>query len=134
PHRTHLHIDPTPTVKITAHGLKATPGPATGKVVFVADTAEARAKAGEKVLLVRPETNPDDVHGIIGSEGTLTARGGATSHAAVVARGLGKPCVAGCEDLRIDLEHRLFSVDGVTVHEGDIITINGSTGDVILGD
>ena len=128
----HRQIDPSAEVQIIAKGLNAAPGAATGIVVFDADEAEARR--GEMVILVRPETNPDDVHGIIAAQGVLTARGGATSHAAVVARGLGKPCVTGCESLDIDLERGTFSVDGVTVSAGDVVTLNGSTGDVILGE
>ena len=125
-------IDPKAKPKIIARGLDASPG-AASKAVFDADRAEAMAKKGEKVILVRIETNPDDVHGMIAAEGVLTARGGKTSHAAVVARGMGKPCVAGAESLKVDLTKRLFSVSGTTVKEGDLITINGSTGDVILG-
>src|SRR5207244_6580765 len=97
------------------------------------DRAEEKAKKGEAVILVRIETNPDDVHGMIAAKGVLTARGGKTSHAAVVARGMGKPCGAGAESLRIDLEKRVFSVNGNRVTEGELITINGSTGEVILG-
>ncbi len=130
----HRRIDPKAKVMVIAKGLNASPGAASGKAVFDADTAEALSKKGEKVVMVRPETNPDDVHWMIGAQGILTARGGATSHAAVVARGLGKPCVAGCEALKIDAATRKFSVDNVVVHEGDIISINGSTGEVILGE
>src|SRR5439155_19767164 len=104
-----------------------------GKAVFDADLAVEWSKRGEKVVLVRPETSPDDVHGMIVAEGILTARGGATSHAAVVARSIGKPCVAGTETVRIDLDHRVFTADGVVVKEGDVISINGSTGEVISG-
>jgi pyruvate,orthophosphate dikinase len=130
----HRRIDPAAQVTAIAKGLNAAPGAATGKVVFDADRAELLARRGEPLILVRPETNPDDVHGIIAAQGTLTARGGATSHAAVVARGLGKPCVAGCESITIDLEQELFTVDGVTVRAGEVITINGSTGEVMLGE
>ncbi|HEY8736437.1 MAG TPA: pyruvate, phosphate dikinase, partial [Candidatus Dormibacteraeota bacterium] len=129
----HPRIDPKAKPKIIARGLDASPGAASGKAVFDADRAEAKAKKGEAVILVRIETNPDDVHGMIAAKGVLTARGGKTSHAAVVARGMGKPCVAGAESLKVDLTKRLFSVSGTTVKEGDLITINGSTGDVILG-
>ena len=129
----HPRIDPKAKPKIIARGLDASPGAASGKAVFDADRAEARGKKGEAVILVRIETNPDDVHGMIAAQGVLTARGGKTSHAAVVARGMGKPCVAGAESLKVDLVKRLFSVNGTTVKEGDLITINGSTGDVILG-
>jgi len=129
----HPRIDPKAKPKIIAKGLDASPGAASGKAVFDADRAEARGKKGEAVILVRIETNPDDVHGMIAARGVLTARGGKTSHAAVVARGMGKPCVAGAESLKVDLQKKLFTVSGTTVKEGDLITINGSTGDVILG-
>src|SRR5438132_976765 len=129
----HPRIDPKAKPKVIAKGIDASPGAASGKAVFDADRAEERGKKGEAVILVRIETNPDDVHGMIAAKGVLTARGGKTSHAAVVARGMGKPCVAGAESLRINLEKRGFSVNGRTVKEGDLITINGSTGEVILG-
>ncbi len=122
-----------PNLIVIAKGLNAAPGAAVGKAVFDADRAEKLGRAGEKVILVRPETNPDDVHGLIHAQGVLTARGGATSHAAVVARGLGKPCVAGCEALHIDPDTRSFSVDDVVVREGDLLSIDGSTGEVFLG-
>src|SRR5205807_1164297 len=121
----------TPQPKVIAKGIDASPGAASGKAVFDADRAEEQGKKGDAVILVRIETNPDDVHGMIAAKGVLTARGGKTSHAAVVARGMGKPCVAGAESLRINLEKRVFSVNGSTVKEGDLITINGSTGEVI---
>jgi len=116
-----------------AKGLNASPGAATGIAVFDADTAEELGKKGESVILVRPETSPDDVHGMLVAKGILTQHGGATSHAAVVARGLGKPCVAGCEAIHIDLARRLFTVNGRVVKEGDIISIDGSTGEVFIG-
>ncbi len=120
--------------KRLARGLNASPGAAVGEVYFDADTAERMAKdAGKKVILVRPETNPDDVHGMLAARGILTQHGGATSHAAVVARQLGTPCVAGCEDIKIDLSARQFSVDGLIVKEGDVISIDGGTGEVFLG-
>ncbi len=130
----HRQIDPSAKVTVIAKGLNASPGAATGKAVFDAETAKEWAQNGEKVILVRPETNPDDVGGMLASEGILTARGGATSHAAVVARGIGKPCVVGAESIKIDLEKRLFNVNSYTVKEGDVITINGTTGEVILGE
>ncbi|MCL5960905.1 MAG: pyruvate, phosphate dikinase [Chloroflexi bacterium] len=129
----HRRIDPNAEVNVIAKGLNASPGAASGKAIFDPDKAEELGKNGERVILVRPETSPDDVHGMLVAQGILTARGGATSHAAVVARGLGKPCVAGAESLKIDLRTRSFSVDGVVVKEGDVISINGSTGEVILG-
>jgi len=129
----HRRIDPSAKVEILATGLAASPGAAYGKAVFDADRAEEMAKAGEKVILVRIETNPDDVHGMIAAEGVLTSRGGRTSHAAVVARGMGKPCVAGAESVRVDLERRQFTAGGRTVGEGEEFTIDGSTGNIIAG-
>jgi pyruvate,orthophosphate dikinase len=119
--------------RLLAKGLNASPGAAVGQAVFDADRAAERGETGDSVILVRPETSPDDVHGMIASKGILTARGGATSHAAVVARGMGKPCVAGVEALRVDLVNRKMSVDGKTVSEGDTISIDGATGEVFLG-
>jgi pyruvate,orthophosphate dikinase len=118
---------------LLAKGLNASPGAAVGKAIFNADRAEEQGKAGEQVILVRPETTPDDVNGMIVSQGFLTQHGGGTSHAAVVARGWGKPCVAGCEDIRIDNNRNLFTVDGHTIKEGDWISIDGRTGEVFLG-
>jgi pyruvate,orthophosphate dikinase len=129
----HTRLDPKATVQVLATGLAASPGAAYGKAVFDADRAEAMAAKGEKVILVRIETNPDDVHGMIAAQGVLTARGGRTSHAAVVARGMGKPCVAGAESVRVDLVKRQFVAGGQTVKEGDAFTIDGSTGRVIAG-
>ena len=119
--------------RLLATGLNASPGAATGIAIFDADTAEERGKGGDAVILVRPETNPDDVHGMIESQGILTQRGGMTSHAAVVARGWGKACVAGCETISIDLDARAFRVGDKVVHEGDYISIDGSTGSVFEG-
>ena len=130
----HRRIDPNADKKVIAKGLPASPGAASGKVVFDADEAEELGKKGEKVLLVRPETTPDDIHGIIAAEGVLTSRGGMTSHAAVVARGMGKPCVAGAGDIYIDLDMKVFKVGDLEVKEGDKITIDGATGEVILGE
>ncbi len=130
----HKQIDPNAKVNVIAKGLNASPGAAVGKAVFDPERAKALGNAGDVAILVRPETNPDDVGGIIASLGVLTARGGMTSHAAVVTRGLGKPAVVGCEALEIDLEKRMFEANGTIVKEGDIITINGSAGDVILGE
>jgi pyruvate,orthophosphate dikinase len=119
--------------KLLAVGLNASPGAASGMAIFDADTAEERGKAGEAVILVRPETNPDDVHGMVQARGILTQHGGMTSHAAVVARGWGKPCVAGCEAIRINLDARKFSVNGKEIKEGDYISLNGATGEVFEG-
>jgi pyruvate,orthophosphate dikinase len=129
----HRRIDPKAKVNVLATGLAASPGAAYGKAVFDADRAEAMAKKGEKVILVRIETNPDDVHGMIAAEGVLTSRGGRTSHAAVVARGMGKPCVAGAESVQVDLVKRQFTAGGTKIKEGEPFTIDGSTGNVIAG-
>ncbi len=129
----HTRLDPAAAVEVLATGLAASPGAAYGRAVFDADRAEAMAVKGEKVILVRIETNPDDVHGMIAAQGVLTARGGRTSHAAVVARGMGKPCVAGAESVRVDLVARRFTAGGTTVKEGEHFTIDGSTGRVIAG-
>lgn len=130
----HKQVDPKAKVTIIAKGLNASPGAAVGKVVFDSERAKEMGEAGEKVILVRPETSPDDVGGIIASQGVLTSRGGVTSHAAVVTRGLGKPAVVGCEAIKIDTEARCFEANGTVVKEGDLITINGTTGEVILGE
>ncbi|HZS75188.1 MAG TPA: pyruvate, phosphate dikinase [Ktedonobacteraceae bacterium] len=121
--------------RLLAKGLNASPGAASGKAVFDADRAEEMGKHGIAVVLVRPETSPDDVHGMLVAKGVLTARGGATSHAAVVARGLGLPCVAGTEGIRVNEEERLFRVAGTdkVIHEGDDISIDGATGEVFQG-
>jgi pyruvate, orthophosphate dikinase len=129
----HPMIDPDAKVEVAARGLNASPGAASGKIVLDADTAEERGKAGEDVILVRWETTPDDIHGLIQAAGILTAHGGMTSHAAVVARGMGKPCVAGCEGLTIDLDARTISIGGHKLAEGDVLTIDGGTGRVIVG-
>jgi pyruvate, orthophosphate dikinase len=129
----HPMIDPKADFEVAAKGLNASPGAATGKVVLDADTAEDRGKRGEDVILVRWETTPDDIHGLLEARGVLTAQGGMTSHAAVVARGMGKPCVAGCEGLSIDLENRKLKIGGTELAEGDVITIDGGSGDVIVG-
>lgn len=130
----HRRIDPDAKVEAVAKGLPASPGAASGKVVFDPDEAEALGNEGEKVILVRTETTPDDIHGIVLAQGVLTSRGGMTSHAAVVARGMGKPCVSGCEAVRIDYEKEEFQVGDTVVKKGDIITIDGSTGEVIVGE
>jgi pyruvate, orthophosphate dikinase len=129
----HPAIDPSANYEVLAKGLNASPGAAVGRAVFDADTAEARGRAGEPVILVRWETTPDDIHGLIQAQGVVTAHGGMTSHAAVVARGMGKPCVCGVESLRIDASARRFAVNGTTVSEGDEISIDGSRGLVIHG-
>jgi len=128
----HPIIDPKAKITVVAKGLPASPGAASGMAVFSADEAVKQAKK-HPVILCRPETTPDDIHGMDAAKGILTARGGMTSHAAVVARGMGKPCVAGCESIRVDVKAKKFSVDKTTVKEGDWVTIDGGTGRVILG-
>jgi pyruvate,orthophosphate dikinase len=130
----HPMIDPRASYEAAAKGLNASPGAATGKIVLDADTAEERGRKGDDVILVRRETTPDDIHGLLEARGVLTAQGGMTSHAAVVARGMGKPCVAGCEALTIDLERRKISLGGEELSEGDVITIDGGSGQVIVGE
>ncbi len=132
-HLLHPMIDPTEKLEIIAKGLPASPGAAIGRVVFNAEEAQRRADLKEKVILVRSETSPEDIGGMYAAEGIVTARGGMTSHAAVVARGMGKCCVTGCGALRINEEERFLTVGPITVKEGDWVTLNGSTGDVILG-
>ena len=131
----HPSIDPAAEKNVIAKGLPASPGAASGKVVFCADEAEEQNRLKQKVILVRVETSPEDIHGMHAAQGILTARGGMTSHAAVVARGMGKCCVAGCGDLKIDYEkQRLITKSGHTIKRGDVITLDGSAGEVILGD
>jgi pyruvate,orthophosphate dikinase len=130
----HPYIDPEADLEVLAEGLPASPGAATGKVVFTADEAEERGEAGEAVILVRRETNPDDVHGMARAGGVLTALGGMTSHAAVVTRGFGKPAVVGCKAIEIDPDAGKFDVDGKTIRAGDTITIEGSTGRLVEGE
>src|SRR5499427_5844576 len=129
----HPTLDPKADRKVIAKGLPASPGAASGKVVFSADEAEKQARAGEKVILVRRETSPEDIHGMHAAEGILTSTGGMTSHAAVVARGMGKPCVAGAGDVRIDAAAGTLSVRGTTVKAGEQITLDGGTGEIMLG-
>ena len=130
----HRRIDDKFEKRILAKGLPASPGAATGQVVFDADEAETLGNDGKKVILVRPETTPDDIHGIVASQAILTSRGGMTSHAAVVARGMGKACICGCEALKIDLKVKHFTVGETLVNYGDTITIDGSTGEIMLGE
>jgi pyruvate, orthophosphate dikinase len=130
----HPMIDPKADYEVAAKGLNASPGAATGKIVFDADRAQELGSAGEAVVLVRTETTPDDIHGIIEARGVLTAHGGMTSHAAVVARGMGKPCVSGCEALSIDLAARRVRLGEHDLGEGDVLTIDGGTGEVIVGE
>jgi len=129
----HPMIDPDAKVDVVARGLNASPGAASGAIVLDADTAEVRGRAGEDVILVREETTPDDIHGLIQARGVLTAHGGMTSHAAIVARGMGKPCVAGCEELSIDTASGVVTIGRHELREGDVITIDGGSGSVIIG-
>ncbi|MBI5025664.1 MAG: pyruvate, phosphate dikinase [Nitrospirae bacterium] len=129
----HPMIDPDARVQVIAKGLPASPGAAVGKVVFTAEDAELAAERGEKVILVRTETSPEDIGGMHAAQGILTARGGMTSHAAVVARGMGKCCVAGCGAININEENKYFAVNNLIIKEGDYITLNGTTGGVIIG-
>jgi pyruvate,orthophosphate dikinase len=130
----HRRIDPNFKGKPITVGLPASPGAASGKAIFDADEAERLGKLGQKVILVREETKPEDIHGFFASQGILTTRGGKTSHAAVVARGMGKPCVSGCEELRIDPKGREATIKNMLLKEGDFITIDGSRGEVYLGE
>ncbi len=129
----HPSLDPESAVEPIALGLPASPGAAAGKCVFDADLAEKLGNTGENVILVREETRPEDIHGFFAAEGILTSRGGKTSHAAVVARGMGKPCVAGAEGIVVDVGLRLAHVGEHIIHEGDVITLDGGTGMVYLG-
>ncbi len=129
----HPRLDPNSKVEPVANGLPASPGAASGRCVFDADLAEKLGNDGEKVILVREETRPEDIHGFFASEGILTSRGGKTSHAAVVARGMGKPCVAGAEGIEVDVALRRAIIGEQVIREGDVITLDGATGAVYLG-
>ena len=132
-HVLHRQIDSSADLTVLAAGLAASPGAAFGSVVFDANEAEHLGRIGSKVILVRVETTPDDIHGIVQAQGILTSRGGMTSHAAVVTRGMGKPCVCGCEAIKVDYEQQLFTVGSTVVRKGELISIDGTTGQVILG-
>ncbi|HZV50574.1 MAG TPA: pyruvate, phosphate dikinase [Candidatus Dormibacteraeota bacterium] len=129
----HPRVDPNARVEPIGRGVPASPGAATGQAVFDADTAEAWGKEGRDVILVRVETNPNDVHGMIEARGILTSTGGTASHAALVARGMGRPCIVGASEINVDLKARRLSANGVVVREGEEITIDGTTGSVYLG-
>ncbi|HEX9324396.1 MAG TPA: pyruvate, phosphate dikinase, partial [Xanthobacteraceae bacterium] len=129
----HPTIDPAAERKILATGLPASPGAASGEIVFSSDEAESLKAQGRKVILVRVETSPEDIHGMHAAEGILTTRGGMTSHAAVVARGMGKPCVSGAGTLRVDYAAQTLSAAGVTIKKGEMLTIDGTTGQVLVG-
>ncbi|MEZ4599958.1 MAG: pyruvate, phosphate dikinase [Syntrophotaleaceae bacterium] len=132
-HLLHPSIDPKAKKEVIAIGLPASPGAANGEIVFSAEDAEEAAKLGLKVILVRIETSPEDIHGMNAAQGILTARGGMTSHAAVVARGMGKCCVAGCGDIKVDYKTQQFTANGEVFKKGDVITLDGSTGEVMKG-
>lgn len=130
----HPDIDPKASKNVVAKGLPASPGAASGKIVFTADDAENWAfERDEKVILVRKETSPEDIHGMHAAQGILTSTGGMTSHAAVVCRGMGKCCVAGCADVVVDAKNKVMKIGDLEFHEGDVITVNGSTGEVMMG-
>jgi len=129
----HPMVDPRASVTLVAKGLPASPGAATGEAVFDADEAEALAQAGRKVILIRPETSPEDFHGIVAAQAVITARGGMTSHAAVVARGMGKTCVVGAKDIEVDPAAGRLRANGRVVKWGQLITVDGTTGRVLLG-
>ena len=127
-------IDPKAKKEVLGKGLPASPGAASGQIVFTAEEAETWAKAGKKVILTRIETSPEDIGGMHVAQGILTTRGGMTSHAAVVARGMGTPCVAGAGDLRIDYAAKRLTAGNTVLNEGDMITIDGSNGQVLKGE
>ena len=129
------HFDPEGARSLLAKGMSASPGAAVGVAVFDSDAAVRIAGEGTPVILVRRETNPDDLHGMVAAAGILTSRGGKTSHAAVVARGMGRTCVCGAETLEVDTKAKQFTTpDGTVVREGDTLSIDGSTGEVFLGE
>jgi len=130
----HRGIDPNCKNKVLAQGLPASPGAATGALVFDSDTAESLGQKSEKVILVRPETTPDDMPGVVYAQGILTSRGGMTCHAAIVARGMGKPAVVGCEALKIDIDGQRAKVGDLVLKQGDVVSIDGATGKVYLGE
>ncbi|GGA36260.1 pyruvate, phosphate dikinase [Kroppenstedtia guangzhouensis] len=130
----HRRIDPDAPLDVLVKGLPASPGAASGQIVFDADTAERQAQEGKKVILVRTETTPEDIHGMVSAQGILTSRGGMTSHAAVVARGMGKPCICGCETARIDSKKKELRIGDALLREGDVLSIDGGTGEVIRGE
>ncbi|MEM3859041.1 MAG: pyruvate, phosphate dikinase, partial [Candidatus Micrarchaeaceae archaeon] len=130
----YKQIDPKAKAEAIAKGLPASPGAAVGKVVFTVEDAVAAKKNGEKVIMVRPETTPEDIAGIAAAEGVLTSRGGMTSHAAVVTRGMGKPCIVGAEAIKVDVRANKFEVNGRTVKKGDVLTIDGGTGSAYIGE
>src|SRR6185437_10654503 len=129
----HPTIDPKAARDVIGMGLPASPGAATGEIVFSSNEAEELKKQGRKAILVRIETSPEDIHGMLAAEGILTTRGGVTSHAAVGARGMGKPCVSGAGSLRVDYKAGTMTARGITLNEGDVVTIDGGNGQVLKG-
>ena len=129
----HRGVDPAAKTEVVGKGLPASPGAAIGAVVFDYKVAEKLGSEGQKVILVRPETKPEDMPGLIYAQGVLTSRGGMTCHAAVVARGMGKPAIVGCDALHLDIEHGKATVGKAQIKEGDIISIDGTTGSVYIG-
>ena len=130
----HRSIDMEQKGRVIAKGLPASPGAATGKIVFDANRAEQLASLGEKVLLIRPETTPEDIHGILAAQGIITSRGGMTSHAAVVARGIGKACICGCEEMKIDVRKKVVEIRGTIFCEGDLLSMDGAAGEIMAGE
>ncbi|MFD1425687.1 pyruvate,orthophosphate dikinase [Kroppenstedtia sanguinis] len=130
----HRRVDPDASLDVLVKGLPASPGAASGQIVFDADTAEWQAQKGKEVILVRMETTPEDIHGMVSARGILTSRGGMTSHAAVVARGMGKPCICGCETAQIDSKKKELRIGSALLREGDVLSIDGGTGEVIRGE
>ena len=130
----HPTLDEKSKINIIAKGLPASPGAATGKVVFSSDEAERLNEMMQDTILVRVETSPEDIHGMHAAKGILTSRGGMTSHAAVVARGMGRPCVSGSSEIDIDYDRKIFKTTSIEIKEGDLITIDGSTGRIIQGE
>ena len=129
----HPTLDEKSEINVIARGLPASPGAASGKVIFSSDDAERLNSTMQDTILVRVETSPEDIHGMHAAKGILTSRGGMTSHAAVVARGMGRPCVSGSSEIDINYEKKIFKTSNLEVKEGDVITIDGSTGRIILG-
>ena len=130
----HPTLDETANLEVIAKGLPASPGAASGKVVFTSDEAERLNGMMQNTILVRVETSPEDINGMHAAKGILTARGGMTSHAAVVARGMGRPCVSGSSEIEIDYQNKIFKTKNNEIKEGDLITIDGSTGRIIKGE
>ena len=129
----HPTLDENENINVIAKGLPASPGAASGKVVFTSEEAERLNAMMQNTILVRIETSPEDIHGMHAAKGILTARGGMTSHAAVVARGMGRPCVSGSSEIEIDYKNKFFKTKNIIIKEGDLVTLDGSTGRIIAG-